>query len=90
MTDIIAQLDEAIEAKSLLKHPFYQAWSEGRLPIPMLQGYAAQYYHNELAFPTYLSAIHSRSSHIPQSSESTSQAQRTSSHQFQRFPEHLA
>ena len=62
MTDIIAQLDEAIEAKSLLKHPFYKAWSEGRLTIPMLQGYAAQYYHNELAFPTYLSAIHSRSS----------------------------
>jgi pyrroloquinoline-quinone synthase len=30
----------------------------------MLQHYAGQYYHHELAFPTYLSAIHTRTPHL--------------------------
>jgi pyrroloquinoline-quinone synthase len=61
---IVSRLDGKIEAKSLLKHPFYQAWQSGYLSIPMLRKYAAQYYHNEVMFPTYLSAIHSRSTSL--------------------------
>lgn len=52
-------LDEKIEAKHLLKHPFYQAWSQGLLSEECLQEYAEQYYHHVKAFPTYLSAVHS-------------------------------
>ena len=63
--DIISRLEGIIEARSLLKHPFYLAWQDGRLTLPMLRRYAAQYYHNEVAFPTYLSAIHSRCSSLP-------------------------
>ena len=38
----------------LLKHPFYQAWVEGRLSRETLQDYAQQYYHHVEAFPHYL------------------------------------
>jgi pyrroloquinoline-quinone synthase len=53
-------LDELIDERSLLKHPFYQAWNAGTLPLPTLREYAKQYYHFEAAFPTYLSSIHAR------------------------------
>lgn len=38
----------------LLKHPFYQAWMEGRLNKAGLQDYARQYYTHVAAFPDYL------------------------------------
>jgi pyrroloquinoline-quinone synthase len=53
-------LDAIIDERSLLKHPFYQAWNSGTLPIESLREYARQYYHFEAAFPTFLSAIHAR------------------------------
>jgi pyrroloquinoline-quinone synthase len=53
-------LDQIIEDRSLLKHPFYQAWNAGTLPLESLQEYAKQYFHFEAAFPTFLSAIHAR------------------------------
>lgn len=52
-------IDAAIEEKSLLKHPFYQAWSAGELTREDLRVYAAQYYHLESHFPRLLSRIHS-------------------------------
>ena len=60
MTTLIASLDAIIEERSLLKHPFYQAWTAGTLPVSALQEYARQYFHFEAAFPTFLSAIHAR------------------------------
>ena len=60
MTDFAETLDEIIEERSLLKHPFYQAWNAGTLPLDSLREYAKQYFHFEAAFPTFLSAIHSR------------------------------
>ncbi len=59
-TNLIETLDAIIAERSLLKHPFYQAWNEGTLPIEKLREYAKQYFHFEAAFPTFLSAIHSR------------------------------
>jgi pyrroloquinoline-quinone synthase len=55
-----SQLDDAIRPYDLLTHPFYRAWSSGELPRASLQRYAQQYYHHVLAFPTYVSAVHSR------------------------------
>jgi pyrroloquinoline-quinone synthase len=43
----------------MLKHPFYQAWTEGRLPLDTLRGYARQYFHHVEAFPRAVSAVHS-------------------------------
>jgi pyrroloquinoline-quinone synthase len=54
------EIDDIVEERHLLKHPFYTAWTEGRLSIEALRAYAAQYYNHVAAFPTYLSAIHSR------------------------------
>lgn len=56
--DVIAQIDAAIEARHLLKHPFYQAWTEGRLTLDHLREYVKQYWHHVLAEPQYVSAIH--------------------------------
>ena len=58
MPSIASQVDQLIEERSLLKHPFYQAWQRGELTLDMLRAYAAQYYHHVLAFPQYVSAAH--------------------------------
>ena len=58
--DFLNRIEERIEVRSLLKHPFYQAWQEGKLTKEELKVYAAQYYHFESAFPVYLSSVHSR------------------------------
>src|ERR1700724_1167236 len=62
--DVVATLDSMIAERSLLKHPFYQAWTAGTLSIERLQNYAVQYYPHAAAFPRYLSAIHSRCADI--------------------------
>lgn len=56
--DIIETIDGIIEEKSLLKHPFYQAWNAGTLSVETLREYARQYFHFEAAFPRFLSSIH--------------------------------
>ncbi len=62
--EVVATLNEMIESRSLLKHPFYQAWTAGELPIERLRNYAIHYYPHVAAFPRYLSAIHSRCADI--------------------------
>lgn len=54
------QLEQKIEANHMLKNPLYKAWAEGKLTKTTLQNYAKEYYHHVKAFPTYISAIHSR------------------------------
>ncbi len=62
--DVVAALDSMISERSLLKHPFYQAWTAGTLSLERLQNYAVEYYPHVAAFPRYLSAIHSRCADI--------------------------
>jgi pyrroloquinoline-quinone synthase len=57
-TDIIARIDAAIAARSMLNHPFYRAWSAGELPLDTLRAYARQYYHHVEVFPMAVSALH--------------------------------
>ncbi len=52
-------LDSLIAEKHLLKHPFYQLWSQGKLTRENLREYAISYYPHVAAFPTYVSAVHS-------------------------------
>ena len=52
-------LDAAIDARAMLDHPFYQAWSAGALTPDLLRDYAAQYFHHVDAFPRAVSAVHS-------------------------------
>ena len=68
MTNAIAQpvsstfesrLRDAVMEYSMLKHPFYVAWTEGKLSKSVLAEYAKQYYAHVRAFPTYVSGVHS-------------------------------
>ena len=52
-------IDSSVAERAMLKHPFYQAWTEGRLPIDTLRDYARQYFHHVEAFPRAVSAVHS-------------------------------
>ncbi|MDP9126825.1 MAG: CADD family putative folate metabolism protein [Pseudomonadota bacterium] len=54
-----AQIKEAIREFHLLSHPFYQAWTQGKLTQPELQEYAVQYKPFVEAFPRFVSALHS-------------------------------
>lgn len=55
-TDLLA----AVSEYAMLKHPFYVAWTEGKLSKAVLAEYAKQYYAHVRAFPTYVSGVHSR------------------------------
>src|SRR3972149_7216511 len=57
----IASLDKILEEKSILKHPFYRKWNEGKLTLGELKDYAKQYYHFVKHFPMFVSSGHSYS-----------------------------
>lgn len=56
----IKKLNDKLNEKSLLKHEFYQLWSQGKLNKEILADYAEQYYKHVEAFPRYISLIHSQ------------------------------
>ena len=60
LQSFLAALEERIARYDLLCHPYYKAWTAGRLTRDDLREYASDYYHHVAAFPTYLSALHSR------------------------------
>lgn len=64
------KISAIISEKHLLKHPFYVAWTEGKLTKEQLRHYAEQYFYNVLAEPTYLSAVHFNTPHIHSESNS--------------------
>jgi len=53
------RIDAAVAARAMLKHPFYQAWTAGELPLDTLRAYARQYFHHVEVFPRAVSAVHS-------------------------------
>jgi pyrroloquinoline-quinone synthase len=57
---LLESLDALVEKHHLLKHPFYQAWTEGRLSKQNLGLYAEQYYQHVRAFPENLKQLASR------------------------------
>ena len=59
-TDFFQALESRIAPYDLLTHSFYRAWTAGELTADDLREYAAEYWHHVSAFPTYLSALHSR------------------------------
>ena len=56
---VSAAIDSKVAERAMLSHPFYQAWTEGRLPLDTLRAYARQYFHHVEAFPRAVSAVHS-------------------------------
>jgi len=58
---LLGALDALVEKYHLLKHPFYRAWTEGKLSKKDLALYAEQYYQHVQAFPENLRDLASRS-----------------------------
>lgn len=60
MPEFWKQAQEILSQYDLLCHPFYQAWSEGKLTRADLAEYAAAYYPHVAAFPEYLASLAAR------------------------------
>ena len=58
--EVLDRLDQMIDERHLLKHPFYTKWTEGTLPVEAMREYARQYFAFESAMPRFLSALHTR------------------------------
>ena len=41
---VSSQIDSKVAERAMLNHPFYQAWTEGRLPLDTLRDYSRQYF----------------------------------------------
>jgi pyrroloquinoline-quinone synthase len=57
MENIVQTIDSEIEKRSLLKHAFYEMWSEGKLTVGHLQGYSKEYFHLVKAVPGFVESI---------------------------------
>ena len=55
--NIIKRIDAMIEERSLLKHPFYQMWSDGKLMQESLAGYSKEYFQLVKAVPSFMTSI---------------------------------
>jgi len=55
--NIIKKIDEMIETRSLLKHPFYQMWSDGKLSQDTLAGYSKEYFQLVKAVPSFMTPV---------------------------------
>ncbi|MBA4453863.1 MAG: TenA family transcriptional regulator [Nitrosopumilaceae archaeon] len=55
--NLIKRIDEMIEERSLLKHPFYEMWSDGKLTVESLAGYSKEYFQLVKAVPGFMSPI---------------------------------
>ena len=54
---LIKRIDEMIEERSLLKHPFYQMWSDGKLKQESLAGYSKEYFQLVKSVPSFMTPI---------------------------------
>lgn len=57
--EFVSAIESILSDRSILKHPFYRKWDEGKLSMAELQEYAKQYYHFVQNFPMFVSAVHS-------------------------------
>ena len=57
MNSLIKKIDDLIEEKSLLKHPFYEMWSDGKLSIGSLSGYSKEYFQLVKAVPSFMTPL---------------------------------
>ncbi len=58
---LVEEIDEVVEGKSLLRHPFYQMWSKGELSKEHLEGYSKEYFQLVKQVPVLVSNTLNRS-----------------------------
>ena len=54
MGSLIKRIDQIIEEKSYLKHPFNEMWSDGKLELESLKGYSKEYYQLVKQVPQFM------------------------------------
>ena len=57
MATLLERINEEVERKSLLKHPFYEMWSRGELSLGDLSGYSKEYFQLVKAVPDLVRSI---------------------------------
>ena len=57
MSSLLQKIDRIIEERSLLNHPFYQTWSDGKLTREALAGYSKEYYQVVKAVPIFMTQL---------------------------------
>lgn len=57
MSLLIQKIDELIEQHSLLKHQFYQMWSDGKLSQESLSGYSKEYFQLVKQVPSFVASV---------------------------------
>ena len=57
MNELIYKIDQEVDKKSLLKHPFYKMWSNGELSLNQLQGYSLEYFQLVKVVPEMVNNI---------------------------------
>jgi len=57
MHPLVKRIDELIERRSLLKHPFYVDWTKGSLPLESIAGYSKEYFQLVKAVPVFVETI---------------------------------
>ena len=55
--NLIQKIDQIIEERSLLRHPFYEMWSDGKLTQESLAGYSKEYFQLVKAVPEFMAPI---------------------------------
>ena len=78
MNYLIQKIDQMIEEKSLLKHPFYQTWSDGKLTPEALAGYSKEYYQLVKAVPKFMEPLIKESPEIMKEELYSNQQEETS------------
>lgn len=54
---LVKRIDDMVEERSLLKHPFYEMWSAGELTKESLAGYSREYFQLVKAIPSFMAPI---------------------------------
>jgi pyrroloquinoline-quinone synthase len=55
--NLFKRLDNEIEERSVLKHIFYQLWSQGKLTIDELRGYSKEYFQLVKLVPSFVENV---------------------------------
>ena len=78
MNYLIQKIDQMLEERSLLKHPFYQTWSDGKLTPEALAGYSKEYYQLVKAVPKFMEPLIKESPEIMKGELYSNQQEETS------------
>ena len=78
MNYLIQKIDQMLEERSLLKHPFYQTWSDGKLTPEALAGYSKEYYQLVKAVPKFMEPLIKKAPEIMKGELYSNQQEETS------------